>query len=272
MRRSGPVAEPRVVGSASRWQVLGPVAAAVVGAIAAWGTYSAKPLGPDEGGYLMVARQWSPGSSLYGNYWVDRPPLLVELFSLAGGPVGLRLMGLVAVITSVLLAARVGRLVAPGYPRAPAWTACTAAAFLSSPLFGTNEVNGEMLAVPFVLGGLVAALQAFVHPDPRRAACWWFAAGALGVGAAMVKQNMLDVFVAVTRAGGHDGRPGLAARRALPTGGVLRVRRARAAAVLLLAASRGTGFSALWDAMVTFRFDAAAVIQSSATTSTPTAR
>ena len=266
---AAPVAEPRAVGSASRWQVLGPVAAAVVGTIVAWGTYYAKPLGPDEGGYLMVARQWSPGSSLYGNYWVDRPPLLIELFSLAGGPLGLRLIGLCAVIISVLLAARVGRLVAPGYRRAPAWTAVTAATFLSSPLFGTHEVNGEMLTVPFVLGGLVAALQAFVHPDPRRAACWWFVAGALGVGAAMVKQNMLDVFVVMTALAATT-----AARRSrrdalLPTGCFLVGAASAAAAVLLLAASRGTGFSALWDAMVTFRFDAAAKIQAASTTSTP---
>lgn len=265
---AAPVAEPRAVGSASRWQVLGPVAAAVAGTIVAWGTYYAKPLGPDEGGYLMVARQWSPGSSLYGNYWVDRPPLLIELFSLAGGPLGLRLIGLCAVIISVLLAARVGRLVAPGYRRAPAWTAVTAATFLSSPLFGTHEVNGEMLTVPFVLGGLVAALQAFVHPDPRRAACWWFVAGALGVGAAMVKQNMLDVFVvmtvlAATTAARRSRRDAL-----LPTGCFLAGATSAAAAVLLLAASRGTGFAPLWDAMVTFRFDAAAVIHASSTAST----
>ena len=148
--RPAPVAGPRAVGSASRWQVLGPVAAAVVGSIVAWGTYYDKPLGNDEGGYLMVARQWSPGSSLYGNYWVDRPPLLIELFSLAGGPLGLRLIGLCAVLTSVLLAARVGRLVTPGYGRAPAWTAVTAAAFLSSPprTNGTASISPLTSCVP----------------------------------------------------------------------------------------------------------------------------
>ena len=263
-----PVTEPRTAGSASPWQVLVPVLAAVVGAIAAWATYYAKPLGPDEGGYLMVARQWAPGSSLYGSYWVDRPPVLIELFSLVGGPLGLRVLGLTGVITSVLLAARVGRLVAPGYRRAPAWTAGTAAAFLSSPLFGSHEVNGELLAVPFVLGGLVAALQAFVHPDPRRGAWWWFVAGALGVGAAMVKQNMLDVFVVVavllaTMVARRSRRAAL-----LPTAYVVAGTASATAAVLLLAASRGTGFGALWDAMVTFRLDAAAVIQTSSTSST----
>lgn len=50
----------------------------------------------------MVVGQWSPGTSLYGNYWVDRPPLLIGLFQLAylggGGAVTLRLMGIAAVM------------------------------------------------------------------------------------------------------------------------------------------------------------------------------
>lgn len=264
-----PVSAPLPVGSASRWQVLVPVAVAVVGCIVAWATWYSRSLSPDEGGYLMVARQWSPGTSLYGNYWVDRPPLLIELFSLAGGSLGLRLMGLCAVIVSVLLAARVGRIVAPGYRRAPAWTAMTAAVFLSSPLFGTHEVNGEMLSVPFVLGGLVAALQAFVDPVPRRAACWWFAAGALAVGAAMVKQNMLDVVVVVTVLMATTAARTSKRTVLLPTAYAVAGAASASAAVLLLAASRGTGFGALWDAMVTFRFEAAAVIQASSTASTP---
>src|SRR6476661_8822439 len=74
-----------------------------------------RPLTSDEGGYLMVAAQWHPGTSLYGDYWVDRPPLLVALFGLAdaaGGAVGLRLLGVVVAVGAVLLAAWIGRVAA----------------------------------------------------------------------------------------------------------------------------------------------------------------
>jgi hypothetical protein len=73
------------------------------------------PLSSDEGGFLFVAGQWHHGGgSLYGSYWVDRPPLLIGLFALAhllGGTVALRLLGCVAAVVVVLLAAKLGRLV-----------------------------------------------------------------------------------------------------------------------------------------------------------------
>src|SRR4029077_9507232 len=54
--------------------------------------FVAAPLSPDEGGFLVLARQWhvaGPGGSLYGSYWVDRPPLLVATFQLADALGGL---------------------------------------------------------------------------------------------------------------------------------------------------------------------------------------
>src|SRR4051794_27298590 len=40
-----------------------------------------RPLRNDEGGYLLIARHWHTGGRfLYGDYFVDRPPLLVLLF------------------------------------------------------------------------------------------------------------------------------------------------------------------------------------------------
>src|SRR3954447_21047056 len=50
-------------------------------------------LGPDEGGFAMVARYaGTSGSYLYGPQWVDRPPGLIGLFALADriGPYGVR--------------------------------------------------------------------------------------------------------------------------------------------------------------------------------------
>jgi hypothetical protein len=41
-------------------------------------------LRPDEAGFLAVAQQWhAGGTSLYGSYWVDRPPLLISIFGVA---------------------------------------------------------------------------------------------------------------------------------------------------------------------------------------------
>ena len=62
---------------------------------------------PDEAGFLLVGQQWQPGgTSLYGSYWVDRPPLLVTIFRVAsdlGGAVPLRLMGCLATVLIVVL-------------------------------------------------------------------------------------------------------------------------------------------------------------------------
>jgi hypothetical protein len=145
----------------------------------------------------MVAAQWAKGTSLYGDYWVDRLPGLIMLFQLAhvaGGPIGLRLLGAACVGSSVLLAAglasaalRADGRFARGSRVVVIGAAATAAAFLVSPLFGATEVDGEILAVPFVLAGLTATLTAY--RSTLAATRWWIAAGALAVAAAAVKQT-----------------------------------------------------------------------------------
>lgn len=219
--------------------------------------FLSQPLSPDEGGYLLVASQWSAGHSLYGAYFVDRPPLLIGLYWLAdelGGAMPLRLMGLVAVVASVLLAARL----------AGATGALVCAALLSTPLFDGMEVDGELLAVPFVIGGFV--LLARSVPARTDAARWAlpFLAGILAAAAALVKQNMVDgVVVAAALLTGFalQRRWWEAASRATAfaagvVGSVL--------AALIGADLRGTGPRGLWDALVTFRAQAATVINSSA--------
>ncbi|MBB6629872.1 hypothetical protein H5V45_21320 [Nocardioides sp. KIGAM211] len=228
------------------------------------------PLSPDEGGLLMVAAQWGPGHSLYGAYWVDRPPLLLALFALAhaaghlvGDALALRLLGTVAVVVAVLLAGRVGALLRP---RGGPLTAALAAALLVSPLVGSSpEVNAELLAVPFVLTGIVALLTARASARPLR---WLLLAGAAGAAAVLVKQNEVDVLVLAgpaILAWLPRRRPAEALRHlaALAAGAVL-----LAAPVLAGAALRGTGPAALWDALVLFRIDASRVIGTSATGTT----
>jgi len=229
-----------------------------------------RPLSPDESGFLMVAGQWHRGSSLYGNFWVDRPPLLVAIFQVAdaaGGAVPLRLIGALVVGVSVLLAAWLGARVTTRRV-GPILTAAVAVVLLNSPLFGGLSVNGELLSVPLILAGVCCLLRA-AEPVHGRGLGWWLAAGTAGMAAALIKQNMLDVFV-VAAAVLVWQLVRVGTGRALASGAAYAVGAVGLAAIVLgYAAARGTMPAELWDAVVTFRLEAAAVISSSASSATP---
>jgi hypothetical protein len=77
--------------------------------------YLSTPLGRDEGGIAYIARSWPAGhGSLYGSYWLDRPPLLVGWFKVAvlGGDHGVRVLGALAAVALVVAVAALGRGVA----------------------------------------------------------------------------------------------------------------------------------------------------------------
>lgn len=173
------------------------------------------PEGADEGGYLAVARQWhGAGPSLYGHYWVDRPPLLIVLFQVAsalGGMPAVRVLGALAAAIAVLGVADAARRVS-GH-RAAVWSAALAAVLFASPQLGTVQVNGELLAAPFVAWSVACWLRALPLPaQPVRAsaddafghtrtapssgaALAAFGAGVLAACAVLVKQNMVDPVV-----------------------------------------------------------------------------
>lgn len=223
--------------------------------------------GQDEAGFLMIGQQWQHGgTSLYGNYWVDRPPLLITIFRFAalhGGVVPLRLVGCLAAALVVLGSAHVARQVAGD--QAARWAALTAAALCVSPLLGSLGVDGELLSAPFVLAGTSAALAAIRHPDDRRAVVFAALAGAATVGALMVKQNMADVGVFATVA------VMLAWRRGEISGHRLRgsVVGYVVGAVLCLAVVaawtllHGTSLTGVFDAMYPFRVEAGRVMAAS---------
>lgn len=152
---------------------------------------------PDEGGFLVVASQWHVGgTSLYGDYWVDRPPLLLGIFrlaDLAGGLPALRVIGALAAAATVGLLAATSRR-AFGH-RAAGPTAMVAAALLVSPLMGAQPVNGELLAAPFIALGLRFAVEAALSEDPLTARGAALGAGVAAALALLVKQNMADVVV-----------------------------------------------------------------------------
>ncbi len=218
------------------------------------------PVSSDEGGFLVVGSQWSPGPSLYGHYWVDRPPLLIAIFALAdgfGGPVALRTIGLVAAVLAVVAAAVLGWVASGQRGVGVLGATVTATALLATPLFGSRIVDGELLACPFVLAGVAALLASHGPMPPSRARALRTLAGVLGVAAVMIKQNMLDVLVvaaalAVHALCRHGARSAWRSLSPFVAGAL-----STAALIVALAWVRGTSPPALWHAVVTFRFDAA---------------
>ncbi|MER7605321.1 hypothetical protein [Nocardioides sp. NPDC127503] len=257
------------------WADTAIVLIAALVATAAWLPFLYRPLTADESGFLMLAEQWKPGDSLYGDYWVDRPPLLLWLFTIVGpadattsGLVapGLKLLGAVASGMSVVLAGVLASQVSPGTRSARLTTVVLAAALLSSPLLGMTAVTGELLAVPFVLLGLVCAVTGMRRSWGWRTAVLAAGAGASGMAAALVKQNFIDVFVftAVLVAVSHGRVPRLWERAATFTGGAAIM----LGAALLGAWARGTSVPELWSAVVIFRIEAAQMIDGSASSAT----
>src|SRR3954454_19583579 len=77
LRRVGALSDPR----RTRWALGG----CLLLALLLPAPYASAPLGLDEGGIAYIAQRWPGGhGSLYGSYWLDRPPLLVGLFQGAG--------------------------------------------------------------------------------------------------------------------------------------------------------------------------------------------
>jgi len=240
----------RRIGTAPKTWVLTMAAGVLLG----WLPFVGRSLSPDEAGYLIVGGQWADGSSLYGDYWVDRPPGLVAIFEAAdalGGAVPLRLIGMLAAVLTVVLSGVLGRIAAPERRSAPLLTAGTAAVCVASPLFGGTVVNGELLGLPFLVAGILAYVAAAASRHQKRGFALSLAAGAAGAAGALVKQSLVDVFVVVAVLLFSSG----AARRKLP--GVLAGALVTTAIVVALAWARGTVPADLWDAVVTFRVDAA---------------
>jgi hypothetical protein len=220
------------------------------------------PLRADEAGFLLVARSWDPeASSMFGPYWLDRPPLLIAVVRLAdavGGPLSLRVLGAVACGLAVVLAARVAGEI--GGRRAAGWAAVAVAALLCNPAIDLVSVKGEQLGVPLVLATMLVTLVAL------RRRSWWLAlvAGCLAGAAPGLKQNLLSglVFAFVMLVGAALTRRLQASEAArLGAAGALGI------AVPVLAQSgwvlaAGVDASAAWYAVYGFRSDAALVLAS----------
>lgn len=217
------------------------------------------PARPDEAGYLLVAQHARRGGAfLYGDLWVDRPPLLIAFFRVAdalGGLVAVRLLALVPVVLLIVAAGHAGSTL--GGPRGGRWAAAVAAALSVSPLLSAPEVDGELLAAPLVMLGCALGLRALCQREPAGPLTVpsLVLAGAVAGSAVFVKQNFADglVLLAITVAvqvlrRERTLRRGAVLMGALGIGGALPV-----VAAVIWSAWWGPGPSELWDVLVAFR-------------------
>lgn len=228
---------------------------ACLGVVVVRATYLLQPLRSDEGGYLLIARRWRAGGEfLYGDYYVDRPPLLMLIFRVAAlseWDRTIRLLTIPVVLLGVVAAWWAGRLLA-GRPGG-AWAAVTAAALLSSPAVGTDQADGGVFAAAFVMSAFALALAAW-EAGPGRRVWFAFAAGVLAGAAPLVKQSFLEgllfvgVLVVVSAFATRPGRRELALAGGAAAGGVVPYM-----TVWVWARSTGLSVQDLWRELVTFR-------------------
>ncbi|MBD8868555.1 glycosyltransferase family 39 protein [Nocardioides donggukensis] len=236
------------------------VAAAAVAAFLLRFPGSLWPVRPDEAGFTLVARAWSPQpDSLYGPYFVDRPPLLIGLVRLCddlGGPLLLRFVAALGCLVAVISAAGVARLVAG--PRTAGWTAVATAAVVANTMIDSVAAKGEVLGIPVILTSIWFSLLAL----ERRSPGWAAAAGLLAATVLGLKQNLVGglvfggvllVAALLTRAlsGREFARLGAAAAAgaAVPVLGTV-----------LWTVLAGVDLDVLWYAVLGFRSDATGVL------------
>lgn len=222
----------------------------------------------DEAGYLLVARNWDPQpDSMYGAFWVDRPPLLILVSKVSdaiGGQSFLRVVAALGVVLLVLTAAACARVVTRD-DKVAAWTAVLTAGTVSSAMIDAVAAKGEILGIPLIVGSMWLALLA-LNREGRQAVGLAFAAGLCATLALGMKQNMASgllfggvLLVAGRIAGRIDNRE-LAARGGAALAG------AAVPIVGLIAWAKATGvhLDTVWYALYGFRSDALGVISTQA--------
>lgn len=192
----------QTIGARPGWRSAVPgVSVAAVLAVLLRVPFVGRPAFPDESGFLMVARDWhAGGSSLYGDIWLDRPPLLIAFWWVAdlfGGIEAARWLGCLVVAATVVGAGWAGWLIAQR--RGAYWASATTAALLATPMIATHEINGELLAAPFVMVGCALTLTVARRTwSPGVDALLAASAGVIAMCAVLVKQNFVDALVFAT--------------------------------------------------------------------------
>jgi 4-amino-4-deoxy-L-arabinose transferase-like glycosyltransferase len=202
-------------------------------------------VGRDEGGDLMIAEAWHhhAGPFLYGPYFLDRPPLLVELYHLADTVQGVRILGAIAASGAVVIATALA--VRLGGRRAAPFAALIAAVSMSSFAAMAVYTPAELLAI---VPSSLSILLLVIGLQREGRGFWWFAGAGLAAGLALlVKQSFGDALVAGA-VGLVVARRGVAYLAGLATAG---------AALAAWAVAVHATAHQLWYAIAGFRIDAA---------------
>lgn len=175
------------------------VAAAAATSAALRARFLATPLSADEAGALVAARSWAHGGRLYTDVFIDRPQGVIAAFGrwdawVGGSPSSVRVLAIVAGISTVIGAALIARAVGRSW-RDGAAAAWLVAVISSSAAIEGYAANGELLAGGFT----VAAMAMATLVVARRLAPGWMVAAGLAAGTgATIKQSGLDVALAIT--------------------------------------------------------------------------
>jgi 4-amino-4-deoxy-L-arabinose transferase-like glycosyltransferase len=205
-------------------------------------------IGPDEGGYAYVAREWARGDHLYRGAWIDRPQGLVLVYrllvSVGHTAATIRLAAVVAGVVITLLLVVIGRLLES--PAAGFAAALVYAVVGVGPHIEGYTFNGELAAAVPATAAVAAAAMA---TSSRRNGRWLVLAGALGGCAILMKQSGFDG-LAVACFAAVAVPP---SRRERLRGLVLVVAGAAAPLLASLAAGWLGGWHAYWSAVAGYR-------------------
>ncbi|WP_157559608.1 ArnT family glycosyltransferase [Nocardioides sp. Soil777] len=236
--------------------------------VAVRAVFVAQPIRSDEGGYLHAARHWAPGEGefVYGDFHVDRPPLLMAFFRLAAlwdSDAAIRVITIPVVVAIVLATARAACLLAGQFTAR--WAAVVTAALMCSPALAADQADGVMFALLFVMGSIAAILHGWRAGDLRTTVGWGLVAGVLAASAPLVKQNFVDAFVfagvliAVSALRQPWSRTRLGALAAGFSAGTVVVVAALAAWIHL----EGVAVDVMWEDVIAFRVEAGQVLAGS---------
>ena len=217
----------------------------------------------DEAGFLLVARSWAPDAdSLYGAYWVDRPPVLLAAYRWSDaliGDLGPRLLALLlAAVLVVAVHLLATRLTSPGAARV---ATVVAVALLADPDLSAWTAKGEVLGTPLVALSWLLLVRALDTGSSRAA----LVAGVCAMTACGFKQSLVGGLVfAVVLLGASLMSARLPPDRVARAAGRFAVGAALPVLVCVawLAMSPAT-IAAGWYQVVGFRADASAVLAAS---------
>lgn len=227
------------------------------------------PLTIDEGGYAYVAARWLDPTgvgSMYGDQWVDRPPLLLAMYAVAdllGGAVALRVMGIVAACIVVVTSARAAAVVAG--QTALRWTGVVSVVLTSSVVLQGQTVNAELPAIALTSTAAWLTVRAVTSTAQRHALVLAVGAGVSAASAVLVKQSFVDGFafgVGLLACLVVLGGESLRRRAGVVLAGALAGTTIAAAFLALWAITMGPGLTELFDALYGFRIDARTVLDS----------